>query len=138
MAMMTKAKNNMKKSRMTNIKGIGTDIIEIERLRLVIKRKGQPFLEKIFTEVERKYCIKFKDSTLHYAARFSAKEAIAKALGTGFGKDLSFLDIEITNDEKGKPLVNLSKAAEKRFNRPKILISISHTDTLAIAFVMIS
>ncbi len=123
---------------MTNIKGIGTDIIEIERLRLVIKRKGQPFLEKIFTEVERKYCIKFKDSTLHYAARFSAKEAIAKALGTGFGKDLSFLDIEITNDEKGKPLVNLSKAAEKRFNRPKILISISHTDTLAIAFVMIS
>ncbi|NGX44420.1 MAG: Holo-[acyl-carrier-protein] synthase [Candidatus Anoxychlamydiales bacterium] len=123
---------------MTNIKGIGTDIIEIERLRLVIKRKGQPFLEKIFTAVERKYCIKFKDSTLHYAARFSAKEAIAKALGTGFGKDLSFLDIEITNDEKGKPLVNLSKAAEKRFNRPKILISISHTDTLAIAFVMIS
>ncbi|NGX32844.1 MAG: Holo-[acyl-carrier-protein] synthase [Candidatus Anoxychlamydiales bacterium] len=125
-------------SQMTNIKGIGTDIIEIERLRLVIKRKGAAFLEKIFTEVERKYCIKFKDSTIHYAARFSAKEAIAKALGTGFGKDLSFLDIEITNDEKGKPSGKLSKEAEKKFNKPEILLSISHTDTLAIAFVIIS
>ncbi|NGX49257.1 MAG: Holo-[acyl-carrier-protein] synthase [Candidatus Anoxychlamydiales bacterium] len=121
---------------MTNIKGIGTDIIEIERLRLVIKRKGAPFLEKIFTEAERKYCIKFKDSTIHYAARFSAKEAIAKALGTGFGKDLSFLDIEITNDEKGKPLAKLSKEAEKKFNKPEILISISHTDALAITFAI--
>jgi len=121
-----------------NIKGIGTDIIEIERLRSVIKRKGVAFLEKIFTELERKYCIKFKDSTIHYAARFAVKEAIAKALGTGFGKNLSFLDIEIINDEKGKPIAKLSKEAEKKFDNPKILISISHTDTLAIAFVMIS
>jgi len=122
----------MKKS----IKGIGTDIVEIERLRSIIKRKGQPFLEKIFTESERKYCLKFKDTIIHYAARFCAKEAIAKALGTGFGKNLSFLDIEILNDEKGKPLVKLSKKAEKKFDYPDILISISHTKTLTTAFAL--
>ncbi len=121
---------------MKNIKGIGTDILEIERLRSVIKRKGQPFLEKIFTEIERKYCLKFKDPVIHLAARFCAKEAIAKALGIGFGKDLSFLDIELINDKKGKPIVKFADKVKKKFNKPKILISISHTSTFAVAFVI--
>jgi len=122
---------------MKNIKGIGTDIIEIERLRLIIKRKGSAFLEKIFTDQERKYCIKFKDPFIHYAARFCVKEAISKALGTGFGKDLSFLDIEITNSPQGKPMVKLSKKAENKFNNPEIFVSISHTNSLAMSFVVI-
>ncbi|NGX34940.1 MAG: Holo-[acyl-carrier-protein] synthase [Candidatus Anoxychlamydiales bacterium] len=121
---------------MKSIKGIGTDIVEVERLRSVIKRKGEAFLEKIFTENERKYCLKFKDSTIHLAARFAAKEAIAKALGTGFGKDLSFLDIEITNDEKGKPICILSKEIKKKFSNPEIFISITHTNAVTIAFVI--
>lgn len=108
------------------IKGIGTDILEVSRFESVIHKRGQKFLEKIFHPEELKYCYKFKDAEVRLAARFSAKEAISKALGTGFGNTLSFQDIEIKNDDAGKPVVFLSSQAKKQFNDPQILLSISH------------
>lgn len=115
-------------------KGIGVDLIEIERFKESYQRQGQMLIDRIFTIDEQKYCNKFKNPFPHFAGRFAAKEAIVKALGTGFSSLVKFLDIEILNDEKGKPFINLSKKVMDEFNNPNILISISHSDTHAIAF----
>ena len=115
------------------VKGIGTDIIEINRIKENIEKHSDHFLDRIFTKKEQEYCAKFSDSTERFAGRFAAKEAIAKALGCGFGKELSFVDIEISNDSLGKPLVQLSEKASKSFNDPKIEISISHCKDYAVA-----
>ena len=108
------------------ILGIGNDIIEIDRVREAIETQGDRFIEKLFTKREQAYCKKFKDPVPHYAARFSAKEAIVKALGTGFGEMAAFHDIEIINDDKGKPEVFFSAALNSHFKNPEVLISISH------------
>jgi holo-[acyl-carrier protein] synthase len=119
---------------MTNpLKGIGNDIIEIERIRLSINRHGQHFLNRLFTQKEQDYCLKFKDPVPHFAGRFSAKEAVAKALGTVFGSELAWHDIEILTDDLGKPIVTLSNTVKQRFNNPTILVSISHSTSHATA-----
>lgn len=116
-----------------NPRGLGNDIIEIERIRQSIDRHGQHFLNRLFTHREQDYCYKFKDPVPHFAGRFAAKEAIAKALGTGFGADLSWYDIEILGDEHGKPIVHLSEEAKTRLNNPRLLVSISHSTSHATA-----
>lgn len=121
---------------MTLARGIGNDILEIERMRGSIDRHGQHFINRIFTQKEQDYCYKFQDPVPHFAGRFSAKEAIAKALGTGFGEHLGWHDVEILNDDLGKPFVLLSDVAKKKFNSPQILISISHSQTQAIAVAL--
>lgn len=114
-------------------KGLGNDIVEIDRVRQSIDRHGQHFLNRLFTQREQDYCYKFKDPVPNFAGRFAAKEAVAKALGTGFGADLAWHDIEIIGDENGKPEVRLSESAKKRFNNPHVLVSISHSVTHATA-----
>lgn len=116
--------------------GLGTDIVEIERIRQSIERHGHHFLSRLFTEKEQDYCYKFKDPVPHFAGRFSGKEAIAKAFGTGFGSDLSWHDIEILGDEHGKPLVHFSEAAKRRFHNPRVLLSISHSNSYATAVAL--
>lgn len=114
-------------------KGLGNDIIEIERLRKSIGRHGQHFLNRLFTHKEQDHCLKYKDPIPHFAGRFAAKEAVAKALGTGIGTDLSWHDIEIVANDKGGPEVNLSKEAKQKFHNPHILVSISHSTLHATA-----
>ena len=116
-----------------DLKGLGNDIIEIERIRLSISRHGQHFLNRLFTQIEQDYCYRFKDPVPHFAGRFSAKEAIAKALGTGFGSEVSWHDIEILTNELGKPYVNVSEGLKERFNNPEFLVSISHSTSHATA-----
>jgi holo-[acyl-carrier protein] synthase len=106
--------------------GIGNDILEIQRVREAVQEQGDRFIQKLFTKKEQAYCSKYSDPMPHYAARFSAKEAVVKALGTGFGDQASFLDIEIINDSRGKPEVFFSDTLNKRFNDPQMLLSISH------------
>ena len=118
------------------VKGLGNDIIEVSRIRQSLERHGQRFLDKVLTAKEQEYCLKYKDSAPHLAGRFSAKEAIAKALGTGFGRSLSFLDIEILNDKLGSPQVALSSRAQKRFGEPRLLLSISHCHAYASAVAL--
>ena len=108
------------------ILGIGNDIIEIERIRKSIDTHGLRILSKLFTTKEQDYCLKYKDPVPHFAGRFSAKEAVVKALGTGFGEHASWLDIEILNDSLGKPSVHFSNALEKRIQGTSVLITISH------------
>jgi holo-[acyl-carrier protein] synthase len=113
--------------------GVGTDIIEIGRIEKAIEKYRQRFLDRIFTEAEQRYCLKYKLSARHFAGRFAAKEAIVKALGTGFKDGISWLDIEITNDHTGKPTVKLSEQIQKSLNSPHILLSISHCHEYATA-----
>lgn len=117
-------------------KGIGCDIIEIARIRANLDKYGEKFLDKILTVEEKKYCLTHRDLAPSVAGRFSGKEAIAKALGSGFGEKLSFHDIEILNDAQGKPHVHLSSRALERFDHPNLQLSISHCKSHAVAFVI--
>lgn len=121
------------KTNKSPILGLGNDIVEIARVRQSIERHGLHFLNRLFTHREQDYCYKFKDPVPHFAGRFAAKEAISKALGTGFGAHLSWHDIEILNDEHGKPVITLSDNMKKHFNNPNIHVSISHSNDNATA-----
>jgi holo-[acyl-carrier protein] synthase len=118
------------------IEGIGNDIIEVARIEAILQRYEKRFLNRLFTMQEQAYCLNKKHPALHFAGRFAAKEAIAKALGTGFRKGLTWLDIEILNDEYGKPIVILSHSVSANFCHPSIFISISHCHQYATAFAI--
>ncbi len=120
---MEKRQADLRESPVPKIKGIGNDILEVSRFR---KAATDHFLKKLFTDKERAYCEKFQDPMPHLAVRFSAKEAVAKAFGVGFGKDVQWQDIEILNDKAGKPEVFFSPALKKKFKKPNILIALSH------------
>lgn len=115
------------------MKGIGTDIIEIDRIRKSIDSYGDHFLNKLFTEKEIAYCNSKKDPAIHFAARFCAKEAVVKALGTGFGKYIAWKDIEIEKDPLGKPSILLSSKVASSFKNPILFLSISHCKQYATA-----
>ncbi len=116
----------MTESKQPPIRGLGNDILEIERLRKSYEKHGSHFLNKLFSSKEQEYCLKHKDPIPHLAARFSVKESIAKAFGTGFGAQLSWLDIEISHDALGKPVASFSEKIQKNLGNPIVLISISH------------
>jgi holo-[acyl-carrier protein] synthase len=119
--------------------GIGTDIIEVERVAKMVAR-GRQYLETIFTEKEVEYCETKARKPEHYAARYAAKEAILKALGSGWRDGLAFSDIEIINNELGKPQVVLHGKVKELFDRQQIIqasISLSHTNQIAIAFAVL-
>lgn len=118
------------------IKGVGTDIIEIRRFKKLMERHPKRFLKRLFTEEEQAYCQQYKDPEKHFTARFAVKEAISKALGTGFGRMLGFKDLSVTNSPEGKPMVVLSEGAKERFNHPQIEISMSHSQAYATAIAV--
>lgn len=115
------------------IMGIGTDIIEVSRIESAINKYGQKFLDKMFTKKEQAYCKAFRQSSRNFAGRFAAKEAVVKALGTGLSKGLNWTDVEIINDEQGKPILILSENIRMHFNDPLIYLSISHCHEYATA-----
>lgn len=115
------------------IKGIGIDIIDIKRIKRIIEQFGDRFFEKILTEKEIAYCKSFSKPDLHFAGRFAAKEAYSKSIGTGISKDFGWRDVEILNDERGKPYINHTKEGE--YSKLKFNVSISHTDEYACAMV---
>ena len=119
------------------IVGIGTDIIEVARIeRLLTKQKR--FQKRIYTETEIAYCEAKKNNVQNYAARFAAKEAFLKAIGTGWRRGVAFKEIEVVNNEQGKPEIFLSgKAKEIADNLAitNIQVSLSHLKDYAIAIV---
>ena len=122
-----------------NVVGIGTDIIECLRIAQMIERHGELFLNRVYTPHEIEYCSARKAATQHYAGRFAAKEAILKALGTGWARGISWKDIEVRNDEGGKPIVRLGGGAREvcaQLGIADMLVSISNCRTHASAFAM--
>ena len=118
------------------IYGIGIDVVEVGRIASAIERLGEPFLAKLFTPDERAYCDAQKKPELHYAARFAAKEAVSKALGTGIGGQAGWLDLEITRDPAGAPKLLLQGAAAdftKDQGISEIQISLTHAREYAAA-----
>jgi holo-[acyl-carrier protein] synthase len=118
------------------IKGIGTDIVEIERIRGMIDRHGESFLERCFTVDEISFAHRFKDPAVRFAGRWAAKEAVVKLLGTGFSKGITFHDIEVLPLHTGQPVVTLSGVANERAVEQQItsvMISISHAQLYATA-----
>ena len=120
------------------ILGIGTDIAEVARIAKSIENSA--FKEKIFSKTEINYCETKANKAESYAARFAAKEAFFKAVGTGWRGGMAFNEVEITNDDLGKPYLNiLGVTAEiiKEKNIKTIHVSLSHTKEMAMAMVVI-
>lgn len=108
--------------------GIGIDIIEIDRIKTSVEKYGDHFLNKIYTETELDYCLSKVNKHQHLAARFAAKEAVFKALTTGWNKDVGWKDIEIYNEPNGMPLVKLRGDLESFLsNGMRLKISMSHS-----------
>lgn len=116
--------------------GLGVDIVEIARMRRVMERTPS-FAAKVFTEAERAYCDSKANPTTHYAARFAAKEAVCKALGTGILVDgMRMTDVEVVRDSRGKPTVALHGQAAARAKDQGVLdipLSLAYTHSVAVA-----
>ena len=119
------------------IDGIGVDIVEVDRFRGTMKKFGNRFVKKIFTDLEIRYCTSKKNSYQHFAARFAAKEAVAKAMSTGWSGAFRWRDVEVSNDDSGKPSVVLYGVVRKNLKRNRVKLSISHTKNIVVAFAVI-
>lgn len=119
-----------------SVVAIGADLVDIDRIRQVIERQPR-FVERVFTAEERAYCLKRRDPAERFAARFAAKEAVLKALGTGLG-GADFDDIEVVRLDTGQPTLRITGRAKARADQLGIdgwLITLSHADHVAQAVV---
>lgn len=121
------------------IVGLGLDLVGVERIRGVHARQGQRFLDRVYTAAEQAYCLSFRDPSERLAARWAAKEACMKALGTGWAQGVGFIDIEVASGD-GAPRLTLSRAAAARAATMRVIrshLSITHSDGLAAAVVVL-
>ncbi len=116
--------------------GLGCDLIETGRIRGVLDRQGERFLARVFTDEERAYCLAMKYPHKHLAARFAAKEAVSKAFTTGIGAELGWKSVSVFHGSRQEPQVRLDTKGEAllaRVGATHILLTLSHTDTMAMA-----
>jgi holo-[acyl-carrier protein] synthase len=121
------------------IVGLGADIAEVDRIEAAIARHGRAFLERVFTPQEIAYCERHRARGERYAARFAAKEATMKALGTGWGRGVRWVDIEVTRLASGRPTIELRGAARQHAERMgvnHIHVSLTHSGNIAFAEVI--
>ena len=121
------------------IAGLGTDMIEVERVAVKIAKESG-FRELVFSKTEIDYCEAKANKFEHYAARFAAKEAFFKAAGTGWLDGTAFNEVEITNDDKGKPVLALlgqTAVTLAAMNFKNIFVSLTHLKNIASAVVII-
>lgn len=119
--------------------GIGVDVVDVVRIEDAIARHGVRFLERIYTEEERAYCDGRGAPGPSYAVRFAAKEAVAKAFGTGIGGEAGLREIEVVREESGRPQIRLSGNAKEfaaRNGISQVMVSLSHTRHSAVAQVV--
>jgi holo-[acyl-carrier protein] synthase len=124
---------------MPQIIGIGTDITECLRIARMIERHGELFVNRVYTPDEISYCQNRAQSTQHFTGRWAAKEAVLKALGTGWRRGITWRDVEIRNETSGKPIVATRggvKEVVEQLGITGILVTISHCRTHAIAYAM--
>jgi len=122
------------------IHGIGVDLVENERIEKIVRKWGQKFLERVFSEAEINYCARHVQASPHYAGRFAAKESFLKALGIGMGRGVRFRDVEVAHDEQGKPFIILHGEAKRQLQYhgiKNVHLSITHTRTHAAAFLIL-
>ena len=132
---MSAAENN------SAIIGVGLDLADVARIRKLMDKYADTFLARTFAQVEIDYCLSRADAPLHFAARFAAKEAMAKALGTGFTGDITLKSFWIENDAMGAPLAKLDAAARKRadaMGAGDMKVSLTHLKDYAQAIAILS
>ena len=124
--------------------GIGTDIVNVKRMKKSLKKNGDAFKKRIFSKKEIIYCEKKKNPSAYYAKRFAAKEAFSKAIGTGISKGINFDEIIVYNIKSGKPGIRLLGSTKKKVNKIinkkkiNIFLSLSDDKPFAVATVVIS
>ena len=122
------------------IVGSGIDLVEISRIEQSVERFGKRFLNRVYTPAEQAYCLRKRNSAESLAARFAAKEAGAKALGTGISHGVSWLEIEVVREPSGRPTIRFhGRAAEiaQRMGVGHVALSITHTSALSMASVVV-
>ena len=120
--------------------GMGIDIVDIPRFRKTLASHGGRFINRIFLPSEKQYCEAKPSPWIHYAGRFASKEAVAKAFGTGIGKELGWLDMEILSSDSKAPFVKFSPRARSLARKrgvKTVFMSISHTHTHTVAVAML-
>ena len=123
-----------------NVIGIGYDMVEVSRIELALSRWGSKFEDRIFTKQELKYCKGKKNWIQGLACRFAAKEAVFKALGTGWQGGVEWKDVEVTNDSLGKPYITLTGKSEqlsRQLGTRDILVSMTNTNDYGAAQVIL-
>jgi holo-[acyl-carrier protein] synthase len=122
------------------VRGVGTDLIECQRIARVLERQRDRFLERVFTEGEREYCMRMKNPVPHLAARFAAKEAVSKCFTTGIGEALGWRSIEVVKGEREEPIIRLDQrglALLARLDANDVLVSLAHTASHGLAFAVL-
>jgi len=122
------------------IVAIGIDLVEISRIEEVFARRGDRFRARVFTEGEISYCERRASKLASYAARFAAKEAAMKALGTGWSDGVGWMDVEVVSEQTGAPVLQLHGRALERLREigaKKAHVSLTHSGNLAIAEVLL-
>ncbi len=116
--------------------GLGCDLIETERIHSVLKRHGDRFIKRVFTEEEQAYCNGLKFPHKHYAARWAAKEAVSKCFTTGIGEHLEWTSVSVYHGTRHEPLVRLDAKAQALLasvGATHVMLTLSHIDTHAMA-----
>jgi holo-[acyl-carrier protein] synthase len=122
------------------ILGIGTDVVEVPRIQQSIDRFGERFVRRIYTDSERSYAGSKANAAERFAARFAAKEACMKAIGTGWNFGVTWKDFEVVNERSGRPALRLNgvaRAVAERLGVRRTSISLTHTGELALAVVIL-
>ena len=122
------------------IVGSGLDLVEIGRIQRSMDRHGSGFLDRVYTAAEQAYCLSKRNSAESFAARFAAKEAGAKALGTGISYGVSWLEIEVVRESSGRPTLQFHGRAAQiaaGLGAARAALSITHTAALAMASVVL-
>ncbi len=122
------------------IVGLGVDIVDIDRIRKALERQGERFIRRIYTSGEQEYCRAHRDPAPYFAARFAAKEALFKALGTGWSQGVTWVDAEVRREASGAPKLVLRGRADeisKSLGATDAHLSLSHSETTAIAIVIL-
>ncbi len=122
---------------MSAIQGIGIDIVDVQRMKTSLKEWNTALMRKLFTEREIAYCKSKKRPHEHFAARFAAKEAVSKAMETGWSGKFRWKDVEVVNEPSGVPRIILYDHVARMLARSKVHLSLSHTKTTVVAFVII-
>ncbi len=117
----------------SHIEAVGIDLADVPRIRKAIEQYGDRFLSRVFTPWEIQYCSGKINPELSFAARFAVKEAVFKAIGTGFAEGVKWTSVEVVNDKRGQPQVRLGQAIRRHIGSKEIMVSLSHTAEYAVA-----
>lgn len=120
--------------------GTGVDVVDIARIRGILEKLKDRFVSRVFTSAEQQFCDGHRDAAPHYAVRFAAKEALFKAIGTGWAKGVTWLDVEVLREHQEAPVLILHGEAQRlsqSMGVRKVHISLSHSDQWAVAMVIL-